>query len=122
MAEKRIYEVQYVEGLIAENERLTKYCEDQCVDTSQHNAIVKQKNDEIERLTAENARLDESYIARFEAWEALEQQNTRLRGLLQEVHDWQWDHKQTYRNIESAVDDLGLIIARITQALTEVEK
>ncbi len=31
-------------------ERLEKYCEDQCVDTSQHNAIVGQKIKEIERL------------------------------------------------------------------------
>jgi len=43
--------------LEAENEGLTKYCEDQCVDKDQHNAIVRQKNAEIERLTADNERL-----------------------------------------------------------------
>ena len=43
--------------LEAENEGLTKYCEDQCVDKDQHNAIVRQKNAEIERLTADNEKL-----------------------------------------------------------------
>ena len=35
-----------------EIERLTEYCENECVDTAQHNAIVKQKNAEVKRLRA----------------------------------------------------------------------
>lgn len=58
-------------------------------------------DDEIERLTAEIQRKDE---------------------LLREVYDWQHKWKETYLRIESAVEDLGLIIARIGDEITVSDK
>ncbi|MCP5019857.1 MAG: hypothetical protein GY938_31905 [Ketobacter sp.] len=69
MAEKRIYEVQYVEGFIAEVERLT--------------AETKDQQAHINSLQAK--------VHLCTAYDKLEQQNTRLRELLAmwlEVNDW----------------------------------
>ena len=56
--------------------------------------------------------------------ESLTDENRLLRDVAsqaRDIHDWQWKHRDTYRNVESAVSDLELIIARVTDSLKRLD-
>lgn len=40
----------------------------------------------------------------------------------QEIHDWQWKYRKTYKSVEASVDDLTLIIARLSDALAALNR
>jgi hypothetical protein len=100
-----------------EIERLTKYCEDQCVDKDQHNAIVRQKNAEIERLTALVKVLEsddhEWYLqaARIERLQAVVDAGNRLYRQCHNIKaiEPQWMHD----NICIAMQDFGKALAAL---------
>jgi len=101
---------------------------------ARNGSLISDMADEIERLEAElfaanlsSKTFEEGYDEATAARRYLEQKIKRLeaevsklravKSVAREIHDWQWDHKHTYHNIDSAVVDLGLIIARLSTAL-----
>lgn len=96
---------------------------------------IKTLTDERGQLSAENAELHAdamvfdaklTEVARIRLDLEVENKNLRAEvgrkeSLLREVHDWQHKWKDTYPRIESAVQDLGLIIARIGDELTAAD-
>lgn len=84
-------------------------------------AIQRLRNEVRLSEENENSGFGQDILLVCNLCERLTDEVGRKESLLREVHDWQHKWKDTYPRIESAVQDLGLIIARIGDELTAAD-